>query len=329
MNIKVFMLKIILTVGIPASGKSTWAKDEVRKNPEGVTRINRDDLRTMMSNYHFSDSNEKLVVSAKVFMIRQALLYGRDIIIDETNLNRRNFDDVCKLAKDMNIDCMVMEKPFFIELDEAIARDAKREGSGKVGEEVVRKFWKKSGGAQHKHYKPRVEIIQRQTEQSISASKPEFNASLPMALVCDLDGTLSLFNAKRNDGSVDVRYENAHVRTPYDASKCDEDLLNEQVAAVIESLNKEGYHIIFCSGREDCYRAPTETFLKKHLSLSYDLYMRKTGDLRKDSVIKEEIYQTHIAPFYNVFLVLDDRTSVVNFWRSKGLSCWQVAPGDF
>lgn len=323
------MLQIILTVGIPASRKSTWAKEEVRKNPEGVTRVNRDDLRAMMSNYHFSDANEKLVTSAKMFLIKQALIYGRNVIIDETNLNRRNFDDICKVVKEMNIDCMVMEKSFFIDLDEAIASDAKREGHGKVGEEVVRKFWKKSGGNQHKHYKPRVEIIHRQTEQSIAASKPTNKPQLKNAIICDLDGTLSLFNAKRNDGSVDVRHDNAHTRTPYDASKCDEDTVNEQVAAVLESFHNEGYDILFCSGREDCYREPTERFLKKHLGLTYQLFMRKTGDLRKDSVVKEEIYVTNIEPYYNVFLVLDDRDQVVVFWRSKGLTCWQVAPGNF
>lgn len=323
------MLKITMTVGIPACGKSTWAKEEVAKTPEKITRINRDDLRAMMSNYHFSDANEKLVTSAKTFMIQQALRYGRDIIIDETNLNRRNFDDICKLVREMNLDCMVLEKAFFVDLEEAIERDSKRVGHNKVGEDVVRKFWKKSGGAQHKHYKPRVEIIQRQTEQSVAATKPEVNNSLPNAIVCDLDGTLSLFNSKRSDGSVDVRHSNAHTRSPYDASKCDEDTLNDQVAAVIESMNRAGYHIIFCSGREDCYRPQTETFIKKHLGVGYELHMRKTGDMRKDSVVKEEIYQGQIAPNYNVFLVLDDRNQVVDFWRSKGLTCFQVAPGNF
>jgi len=323
------MLKIILTVGIPASGKSTWAKEEVRKNPEKVIRINRDDLRNMMSNYHFSDSNEKLVTSTKQFMIQQGLRYGRDIIIDETNLNRRNFDDICKMVREMNIDCMVMEKPFYIELDDAIARDAARPGTGCVGEEVIRKFWKKAGGSHHKYYKPRVEIIRRQTEQSVAAKAPKVDNSLPFAIVCDLDGTLSLFNAKRDDGSVDVRYHDAHTRSPYDASKCDEDSLNKQVASVIEAMQKAGYHIIFCSGREDCYREQTERFLKKHISFNYELHMRKSGDMRKDSFVKEEIYNTHIAPYYNVFLVLDDRNQVVDFWRAKGLTCWQVAPGNF
>lgn len=323
------MLKITLTVGIPACGKSTWAKEEVKKDPEGTTRINRDDLRSMMSNYHFSDSNEKLVTSAKTFMIQQALRYGRNIIIDETNLNRRNFDDVVKLVKDMNMDVMVMEKAFFVELDEAIARDAKRPGHGCVGEDVVRKFWKKSGGAQHKHYKPRVEILQRQTEQSLAATQAEVDNALPYVVVCDLDGTISLFNSKRSDGSVDVRYTGAHVRSPYDASKCDEDTLNESVAAVLEAMKKAGYHIVFCSGREDCYRPQTEAFLKKHIGFGYELHMRKTGDMRKDSLIKEEIYNSQIKPNYNVLLVLDDRNQVVDFWRSKGLTCFQVAPGNF
>jgi hypothetical protein len=57
--------------------------------------------------------------------------------------------------------------------------------------------------------------------------------------------------------------------------------------------------------------------------------MRKTGDSRKDSVVKDELYQEYVAGKYNVFLVLDDRSSVVEFWRSKGFPCWQVNPGDF
>lgn len=323
------MLKIILTVGIPACGKSTWSKEEVKKNPEKVTRINRDDLRTMMSNYHFSDTNEQLVRSAKDFMIRQALRYGRDVIIDETNLNRRNFDDIVKLVKEMNIDCMVMEKPFYIELEEAIARDKLRPGAGYVGESVVRKFWKQSGGTQHKFYKPRVEIIQRQTEASAEAKEAVYKPGLPNAIVCDLDGTISLFNSKRSDGSVDVRHAKAHTRSPYDASKCDEDMLNEPVAAVLEAMSKAGYYIIFCSGREDKYREQTERFLKKHLSCPWELHMRKSDDMRKDNVIKAEIYDGQIAPNYNVSFVLDDRNQVVDFWRSRGLQCWQVAPGNF
>lgn len=58
--------------------------------------------------------------------------------------------------------------------------------------------------------------------------------------------------------------------------------------------------------------------------------MRTTGDSRKDSIVKEELYQKYVAGKYNVFLVLDDRTSVCQLWRDKlGFNCWQVNWGDF
>jgi predicted kinase len=323
------MLKVILTVGIPACGKSTWSKEEVRKDPEGTIRINRDDLRNMLSNYHYSESNEKIVSATKTWTLVHALKQGRNVIIDETNLNRRNFQDICNIIEPLNIDCLVIEKPFYVELNEAIARDNARTGSSHVSEEVVRKFWKKSGGSQHKFYKPRAVTIVRKSEHDIIALKPKIDAKLPWTVICDLDGTLSLFNKLNNDGSVTRLHEGIHARSPYDAHKCDEDGVNEPVATVIDLLYKAGHKVIFCSGREDCYRDQTVKFIEKHLGIEYQLFMRKSGDQRKDSVVKEEIYNAHIAPNYNVFLVLDDRNQVVNFWRSKGLTCFQVAEGDF
>jgi len=324
------MLKVILTCGIPASGKSTWAKTQLTSEPGKWKRINRDDLRSMVDNSVFSLDNEKLIVKFKNFIIKESLLAGKSVLIDDTNLNHRNFDDVCSLVKGMNINCMVMEKAFFVELDEAIARDAARTGHAHVGEEVIRKFWKQSGGNQHKFYKTRVEVLTTATEASSEAiADDNDDFTLPLSIMCDLDGTISLFNTFHKDGTKDVRHAKVHFRSPYDASKCDEDGLNEPVAAVIEAMNTAGYKIIFCSGREDRYRAPTEIFLNKHLSVPYELHMRKTGDQRKDSIIKGEIYTNKIKPKHKILFVLDDRTQVVNQWRSMGLVCFQVAPGEF
>ena len=44
--------------------------------------------------------------------------------------------------------------------------------------------------------------------------------------------------------------------------------------------------------------------------------MRKTGDNRKDSIIKREIFENDIRPYYNIDYVLDDRNQVVEMWRS-------------
>ena len=51
--------------------------------------------------------------------------------------------------------------------------------------------------------------------------------------------------------------------------------------------------------------------------------------MRKDSVVKQEMFMAHIAMKYNVLYVLDDRNQVVQLWRSLGLKCLQVADGAF
>jgi hypothetical protein len=61
----------------------------------------------------------------------------------------------------------------------------------------------------------------------------------------------------------------------------------------------------------------------------YRLIMRATGDMRKDSIIKQELLEREIVPNSFVDFVLDDRNQVVDMWRSLGLTCLQVDYGDF
>lgn len=316
------MIKIEMLVGIPGSGKSTYAKQVVSKDPMNWVRVNNDDLRAMMNGSVWSPDYEKMITDARNYLIRDALKRGKNVIIDNLNLNSRHFDDVCKIAKSVNVDVQIYEKAFYIELDEAIERDSKREGKAKVGEEVIKKWWKDSGKAQFKFYKPRVEIFKEQRGSLNSTTDaPAHVQGAPEAIICDLDGTLALI----------------HGRSPYDASDCDiKDLPNVPVIQTILAHYYEGRKIIFCSGREDKYRPETIRFIEKYCKefesefpIKYQLHMRKTDDFRKDSIIKEEIYQNEIEGKYNVLLVLDDRNQVVDFWRSKGLTCFQVAPGNF
>jgi len=322
------MIKIILTVGIPASSKSTWAKAEVAKDPEGTTRINRDDLRNMMSNYHFCDANEKLVTEASDAILRSALKKDRNIILDETNLTSRNFDKVCDIVKEMNIPAMVMEKAFYVELEEALLRNSKREGTSKIPEDVIRKMWRTSGGKQHKFYKPKVEVFQPEDKNEV-ISAPSYDVNLPDAIICDLDGTWALFNSIGKNGKAVIKHPSAHSRSPYDASKADKDEINEPVRDIVEAFYNKGVKVIFCSGREDCYRVQTEAHIKKYSNIKYELFMRTTADQRKDSIIKSELYDKYIKGKYNIKFILDDRSQVVSLWRSLGLTCLQVAPGDF
>lgn len=308
------MIKCILTVGCPASGKSTWAKSEVAKDPNNWARINNDDLRAMLNGSVWTADYEKFITDTRNHLIRDALKRGKNVIIDNLNLNRRHFDDVCKIAKSINSDIQVYEKAFYCELDELLARDSVREGKSKVGEEVIKKWWKDSGKTQFKFYKPRVEIFTQNNSSSPVVDGPAWDDKLETAIICDLDGTLALMNG----------------RSPYDASTCENDLPNTPVIETVLAHYKAGRNIIFCSGREDKYGLQTRSFIDYHCpNMKYKLYMRKSDDFRKDSIVKSEIYNEHIKNKYNILLVLDDRDQVVTLWRSLGLTCFQVAPGNF
>lgn len=133
--------------------------------------------------------------------------------------------------------------------------------------------------------------------------------------MCDLDGTLALFEGRRN---------------PYDASNCHEvDKVNVPVLKVIQRF-QDSHAIIFSSGRVDEYMSQTQKFLENKCGLKdYFLFMRQTGDRRKDSIVKEEMYRNLIEPQFEVLFVMDDRNQVVDKWRELGLTCFQVAAGDF
>jgi len=145
---------------------------------------------------------------------------------------------------------------------------------------------------------------------------------LKPAIICDLDGCLALLNG----------------RSPFKPATCDEDLLNEPVASVVRWAFDNGNKIIFMSGREARYSQPTIGFLEKHGFYAKDgqhipgyfLHMRQTGDFRKDSIIKRELYEKYVLGKYNVLFILDDRKQVVDMWRlAYGLPVFQVAEGNF
>ena len=135
-------------------------------------------------------------------------------------------------------------------------------------------------------------------------------------VIFDLDGTFAFLGD----------------RSPYDASSAEGDEVNAAVHFVYDAIRrgKPETAVIIVSGREDRWRPETERWLQRH-EVKYDaLYMRRAGDRRKDTVVKREIYERHIAGNYRVRVVFDDRDQVVRLWRDDlNLPCFQVAWGDF
>jgi uncharacterized HAD superfamily protein len=138
---------------------------------------------------------------------------------------------------------------------------------------------------------------------------------LPNAIICDIDGTL----AHRTN------------RGPYDTSKYADDTKDDLVHALFANLCRH-YDAtrIIVSGRSEDFRAVTEQWLKDHTVSYKHLYMRPSGNVENDRIIKRHIYEQLIKPHYNVICCIDDRNRVVDMWRNElNLICLQVADGDF
>jgi len=300
---------VILTCGIPASGKSTWAREWVAEDPFNRARINKDAIRALVNESKWTKDYEKMITAMQRAMVKEALLSGKSVVLDNTNIGPQYVKDVIKLVYELNISATVSEKPFYCELETAIERDSKREGAAKVGEAVIRRFYKQSGGESFKEYQPRVATIEARPK----CEAPKHDPSLPNSVVIDLDGTLA-------------RIGN---RSPYDAKDCDLiDFPNEHVVDVVQAMfDYYSHNLVFCSGREDKHEPETRRFIEKHLQGaggSYELYMRKTGDTRPDDVVKEEIYREKLAGKVNVKAVIDDRLKVCKMWHRLGLPLFRV-----
>lgn len=255
----------------------------------GYARVNKDDLRAMTGNYH--QSKEKHILAIRDLIVEYWLSKGYNVIVDDTNFHPKHEARMKEIAAKQPNTTNVLVTPVEASLQECIERDLKRPNS--VGEKVIRKM--------HEDYV-------RPTLQKVIK-----NDKLPKAVICDLDGTLALHNG----------------RNPYDASTCDEDLVNTPVAEAIWKYGRDGYEILFTSGREDKFRSQTMKFLARAGMPCYQLFMRATDDKRKDHVVKRELYEKHIEGNYNVEAVFDDRQRVVDMWRDIGLTVFQVADGNF
>jgi len=78
------MNKLILTVGLPRSGKSTWAKKQ------GHPIVNRDAIRLALHGQAFIGHAEDMVTAIEAYMVKSLFLAGHDtVIVDATNLKEK------------------------------------------------------------------------------------------------------------------------------------------------------------------------------------------------------------------------------------------------
>lgn len=315
--------ELIILRGLQASGKSTWAHGWVAQDRGNRVRINKDDLRTMIDRGVYTNVTEGRILAARDALVKAFLLGGVSVVVDDTNLKQFHAKKLARIAHQGGWDWSV--KNFFdVPLEECIRRDLTRGNTveaptGYLGKAILTETYNKFLKGKQPPI-PTLEDVANVGPKDVQAYLPDTN--LPMAIIIDIDGTLALHG----------------TRSPFDEARVNEDIPNARVVEAVQMEIALGHYPIFCSGRTDACREATVAWLHQHVLdpllaeigyVPYALMMRATGDARKDSIMKMELFDRYIRDEYYVKRVYDDRDQVVEMWRSLGLTCMQVAPGAF
>ena len=287
--------KIIVLQGPPASGKSTWARETAKVGTPYVI-VNRDSIRNARGEYWVPDQ-EDYISDIEEYGVRSAINRNLIPIIDATNLNPQTIRKWEKLAKEL--DCEIEYKQFYIPFKEALERDANREQS--VGKKVLRKFYERYF---YEQYAKEIGYDSRLIRDA--NEKPD-------CVVIDLDGTVALH---RN-------------RLPFDWDKLGTDFFDPRMYHLIMTYVKTGVKLIFLTGRPESVRLTTENWIDSNLQTNYELIMRPTNEYRSGEIVKKELWEKYVEPYYNTICVFEDSNKCVNMWRELGLLTCQVANADY
>lgn len=305
-------MKAYITIGLPASGKSTWSKDFCEKNSTTqniIIRVNNDDIRNAIyaekGHRNWSPKLESLVRMTSEMMITERAMAGHDVVIDNTHLNPKTLNETISLCERLGY---VVETVDFrhISLDECIRRDSLREGHNRVGEKVIRNMYN--------------DYMKTPVDRNLPAWIP---SNLPDCIIVDIDGTL----AQMKD------------RGPYEETKVYQDDVRQHVLFTILSMMNSNpqLKVFIFSGRSEKALVPTILWLNdkckfgisnhiqdKIFDKEIELHMRKEGDRRRDSLVKKEMFDLYVKDKYNVIVVFDDRPQVIReCWKELNVPVFQ------
>lgn len=285
---------MLILQGLPGCGKSTYRRQLMELEPNRWVYINWDEMRG--DNYKFSAGAERQIQKKSNQIVREALRAGKDVIIDNTNLNDHTLAHWKNVAAQEGH--MTQIETFDLPIEECRRRDRERTGRARVGWAVIDRMALRAGMIQWDQIDKKLVLV-------------------------DMDGTLADVEHRRHFVQDGKKHWGAFF------ANCDQDPPVDIVLRWVKALHESGeYLIVIVSGRpiNQCGIKTEEWLYRYEVPAAY-LFMRQSGDSRKDDLVKQDILD--LLPKDKIAFTIDDRNQVVDMWRRNGLTCYQVAEGDF
>jgi predicted kinase len=339
--------ELIVLIGLPGSGKTEYAKQLIARaglspaiRDKIYYRVNWDELRKELGHTGaFDRRREEAMKEISVQNVERAVkIYGyTDVIIDNTNLTASTRNMWRGVAQRLGLTYVEHEMDTDVRL--AVQRDEYREGDAQVGRAVIERM---ALFADRIHFHPsfdigRKNIVLVDIDGTVADNTHRAGVVAPIACpTCDGTGLLPIYREYRGWGEqkcVTCYGTKVRKKNWYEFYKgVSGDSPKQDVINLVAALRAKGYIICIVSGRPIRFLElevgkQTVAWLKEAGVRYEHIFMRQSGDKRDDTIVKKEILDK--LPKDRIAFVLDDRNSVVKMWRGEGLTCLQVAEGDF
>lgn len=329
-----------LTHGLPGSGKSTWAEEEVariRAAGGKAVRINRDDIRTRLfgEGYHkqkkFQQSDEQQVTDVQNQLIQEHLSKGFHVLNDDTNLNQRFLSGHLLRAREHGVP--LVQKHFDVPVDECKRRNQLRAAAGGrlVPDHVIDKMAKSAYGADGRIKEFRIgertsfaydragvkgeaDIAAYELRQQKKYGKPKGGV-----LFLDMDGSAVDVReiADKYMGGPKRNYHAFHNASEFSPE-------NPEVMKIVREAVSNDIPIVITTARSSDYVKPTVAWLENHDVPAVKLFMRKSADGRKDYEVKPEFIEEAAADGMFPLFAIEDNPGAIQGWKEHGVEVVEV-----
>ena len=149
-------------------------------------------------------------------------------------------------------------------------------------------------------------------------------------VIFDLDGTLANIETRR---VISIK-ENGKMDWDifFDPNNISLDTPNRPVITIARLLKESGHRIVILSGRSKVTKDATRDWLKQ-FDVPFDVLKMRPNNKEFKFMPDDQLKKLWLDQLFpntdDVLCVFDDRDKVVKMWRENGLSCLQVAEGNF